>query len=108
SDKLNHLRLLNAVSGHWIVVTTPNRSHWLEIHTKLPFLHWLPKSVHRFILRKLGMISWADPSHLDLLNGRQFRALVREAFPGQPIAFRSFWFLGWISHHMAVIEKTYH
>jgi 2-polyprenyl-3-methyl-5-hydroxy-6-metoxy-1,4-benzoquinol methylase len=37
--------------GTYFFVTTPNRWFPVEFHTFLPLLHWLPKPVHRWILR---------------------------------------------------------
>jgi len=59
-----------------IFLTTPNRYHWLEFHTKLPLVHWLPKDAHRALLRGIGMQQWAAESHLNLLSHRELRALV--------------------------------
>jgi hypothetical protein len=59
------------VAGQTLFVTTPNRGHWLEFHTKLPLLHWLPKPLHRRLLRLFGARAWAEESHLNLLTGRE-------------------------------------
>ena len=31
------------LSNKYIIITTPNRYHPIEFHTKIPFLHYLPK-----------------------------------------------------------------
>lgn len=54
------------VSRHFFI-TTPNRQFPVEMHTFLPFLHWLPQPTHQAILRKLGMKFWAQTENLNLL-----------------------------------------
>jgi hypothetical protein len=51
-----------------ILLTTPNRNHWMEFHTKLPLLHWLPRKYHRFLLSKLHMEFWSKEENLHLLS----------------------------------------
>jgi len=66
------------VSGG-LFLTTPNRWHWLEFHTKLPLLHWLPRPTHRALLRGLGYRLWAEESHLRLLGESELNEVAREA-----------------------------
>ena len=54
-----------------LLMTTPNRSHFMEFHTKLPFLHWLPRRCHRVLLSKLGMEFWSREENLRLLSRRE-------------------------------------
>ena len=42
-------------SRKYVFLTTPNRYHPFEFHTYLPFLHWLPKKLHRKILKALKL-----------------------------------------------------
>lgn len=53
-------------------VTTPNRGFPIEVHTRLPFLHWLPKPVFDRILVAIGK-DWAAGNYMHLLNERDFR-----------------------------------
>ncbi len=104
-DKLRHLTALDRASSQMVVVTTPNRYHWMEVHTKLPFLHWLPKSCHRQLLSWIGMKDWANPSHLDLMDFQEFQNLISAAYPGCRVEYRKFRFLGAVSNLMAVVFK---
>jgi hypothetical protein len=58
-------------------ITTPNRKFPLDLHTFIPFIHWLPQSIHQSILRLLGLEFWAKTENLNLLTPN---ALV-ELFP---------------------------
>lgn len=102
--KIKHLRDLRKAASQWVVISTPNRLHWMEFHTKIPFIHWLPKKWHRCILRGLGMTHWADPSHLDLLTRDEFQTLISEAFYGLKIKFKEFKFLGMTSNLFALVD----
>jgi SAM-dependent methyltransferase len=56
-------------------VTTPNRWFPLDLHTALPFIHWLPQPLHQRLLRSVRMEFWASTDHLNLLSAAQFLAL---------------------------------
>ena len=43
------------VSKKYIFIQTPNRYYPIDFHTTLPFIHWLPKNIHRKILKFLGL-----------------------------------------------------
>jgi len=62
--------------GRRVFVTTPNRWFPLEVHTRLPFVHWLPKSGSDRAYEIAGK-SWARENHL--LGSRDLRQL----FPGE-------------------------
>lgn len=57
-------------------VTTPNRWFPLELHTFIPFVHWLPRSVHRWLLGKVRLGFWAQEANLNLLSVRDIRRLM--------------------------------
>ena len=56
-------------------ITTPNRWYPVELHTYVPFLHWLPQQQHQQILQKLGKEQWATTENLNLLDQRGLRTL---------------------------------
>ena len=49
-------------------ITTPNKAFPIEVHTFLPFIHWLPQNLHQGILRFLGMKFWSKTENLNLLS----------------------------------------
>lgn len=59
-------------------ITTPNRYFPLEMHTFLPFLHWLPWKAFQKIVRKLKGEFWADINNLNLLSGRDITKMFGE------------------------------
>jgi SAM-dependent methyltransferase len=62
--------------GRRVFLTTPNRRFPLEVHTRLPLVHWLPARLAHPIYEALGKGFAKD---LRLLTARSFRSL----FPGR-------------------------
>ena len=62
--------------GRRVFITTPNRRFPIEVHTRLPVVHWLPDPIAHRAYRRAGK-SFATEIHL--LSSRSFRAL----FPGR-------------------------
>ncbi len=60
----------------YVIITTPNRWHPLEFHTRLPFLHWLPRRVHRTILKAIGFDFFADEHNLNLLDRHELQTMI--------------------------------
>ena len=49
--------------GRRVFVTTPNRWFPIEVHTKLPFVHWLPEALAGRAY-DLARMPWAKENHL--------------------------------------------
>ena len=57
-------------------ITTPNRRFPVEVHTRLPVVHWLPDAVSHRVYRAAGKAFATD---VDLLTKRSLASL----FPGR-------------------------
>jgi hypothetical protein len=64
------------LSKKYFIIITPNRFHPLEFHTKIPFIHWLPKNLHRKILKLIKMPFFAKENNLNLLNKNELRLIM--------------------------------
>ena len=62
--------------GRHVFITTPNRRFPVEVHTRLPFVHWLPERISHRIYRALGKSFATD---LNLLSKGGLASL----FPGR-------------------------
>jgi SAM-dependent methyltransferase len=62
--------------GRRLFLTTPNRAFPVEVHTRVPFVHWLPDRAASRVYGTFGIESGHD---LHLLSPRAFAAL----FPGR-------------------------
>jgi len=58
------------------LITTPNRWYPIELHSVLPLVHWLPPTTFRSILRTLKMESLAQEENLNLLDEKEFMAML--------------------------------
>jgi hypothetical protein len=92
-----------------LFLTTPNRRHWLEFHTKLPLLHWLPKERHRAVLARLGMSFWASEGNLNLLERPELERIMDEAARRDGFELTRAWyeprFLGQVSHLVTLATR---
>jgi SAM-dependent methyltransferase len=62
--------------GRRLFITTPNRRFPVEVHTRLPLVHWLPDSLAHRAYRAVGKDFATD---VDLLSRRSLASL----FPGR-------------------------
>lgn len=103
----NQIRLLAEmwrVAKRGIFVTTPNRWFPIEVHTVLPFLHYLPPRQYRIILKQLGLGYFAEESNLNLMSRQTMAAAAAKAgMPAFHIAFARLLGLG--SNLMLVARK---
>ncbi len=58
------------------IITTPNRYHPIDFHTKIPLIHWFPKKIHRKILSLLGLNFFAKEENLNLLSKNNLEFLL--------------------------------
>ena len=58
------------------IITTPNRFYPIELHTKIPLIHWLPKSTYRKILKFLGLSFYANEENLNLLTTNELKKIL--------------------------------
>jgi SAM-dependent methyltransferase len=63
-------------AGGQVFLTTPNRRFPIEVHTRLPLVHWLPDRLSHPIYRAAGK---EFATEIDLVSARELRAL----FPGR-------------------------
>lgn len=59
-------------------ITTPNKYFPVEVHTRTPFLHFLPKRVFDGYLRFVGK-SWAAGDYMHLLSFSEIKRLLAES-----------------------------
>ena len=67
----NQIKMVNNIinlSKKKFIIITPNRYHPIDFHTKIPFLHWLPKIIHRKILSLVGLSFYSREENLNLLS----------------------------------------
>lgn len=75
--QIHFLKEMRRVSKHGFI-TTPNKMFPIEVHTRLPLLHYLPKSWFDAIIRQTNR-KWAAGDYMYLLSERALRRLLRAA-----------------------------
>jgi len=70
-DKNSQIKMTENIiklSKKIFVITTPNRFYPFDFHTKIPLIHWLPKKIHRKILKIIGLEYFSKIENLNLLS----------------------------------------
>lgn len=88
--------------GKRAFITTPNYYFPMEVHTLIPFVHYLPRTIRFWIYRKLGRSFWADSNHLNLLTPKKFLSLFSS---GKKVRLLKQSALGIPHSLVAVVEK---
>lgn len=60
------------------MITMPNKYFPIEIHTKVPLLHWTEKKIFDRFLRWIGK-DWATDSYMYLLGESELKILIKSA-----------------------------
>ena len=76
-NQINFINECTRISKNQIFITTPNRSCFIDFHTKLPFLHWLPKKIHRKILKLIGYKFYCLEENLNLLDKKSLIKIMK-------------------------------
>ena len=87
-----------------IIITTPNRFHPVDFHTKIPIIHWLPKSIHRKILKFLNLSFYSREENLNLLSKSDFIQLAKDE--NITYEFKYIRLLGFISNLIFIGRKN--
>ncbi|MBO9997751.1 MAG: hypothetical protein J7641_01885 [Cyanobacteria bacterium SID2] len=108
SHQIQYLRdLLSLSSG--LLLSTPNRYHWLDFHTKLPLVHWLARPHHRKILSWIGLQFWAKEENLRLLSKPDLARMVWNVLLEKGVGYHVKWyqpeFLGMVSNLVVLVRK---
>ena len=88
SATIEHLGNLSAIkkgvdnivnlSNKYFIITTPNRYHPIEFHSKIPFIHFLPKKFHRKLLMFFGLEFLSKEENLNLLSRKDLINLMSD------------------------------
>lgn len=65
------------VSKKFIFIQTPNRFFPIDPHTNLPFIHWLPKNLHRKFLKFFDLDFYSLEKNLNLLSKKDLYGICK-------------------------------
>lgn len=77
-NQIKMIANIKKLTSKVLIISTPNRYHPMEFHTKLPLLHWLPKKYHRKILNILGLGFFSKESNLNLLSENDLKTILKK------------------------------
>ncbi len=75
-----------------------------RIHTVLPLVHWLPKSLHRMAFRRTGYAFFADEANLNLMIAAELRRIMRR-IPTYSYGFADTRLWGWTSNLVLKVHR---
>ena len=78
-NQIKMVKNVAKLARKFFVITTPNRYHPLDFHTKLPFIHWLPKNIHRSLLNFIGLNYFAKEENLNLFSEQDLNVCMKES-----------------------------
>ena len=71
------LKEIARTSAHGFI-TTPNKHFPIEVHTRVPLLHWLPKQWFDAFLRFIGK-EWATGDYMRLVSKKELQCCLKDA-----------------------------
>ncbi|MCB4755579.1 MAG: class I SAM-dependent methyltransferase [Elusimicrobia bacterium] len=85
------------------MVATPNRWYPIELHTRLPLVHWFPPRIFRRLIKWMGYEFYSSEKNLNLLSAHQLLKLLQ---PGNfDIKIKRNYFLGLPSNILLFVAK---
>ena len=67
-NQIAFIQETSRVAKKYVFIQTPNRFYPIDFHTNLPLIHWLPKKIHRKILKFIGLSFYSLEENLNLLS----------------------------------------
>ena len=76
-NQVSFVQEMLRISKESVFIQTPNRFYPLDFHTILPFIHWLPKKIHRGILKLLKKDFYSKEENLNLLTDKKLKKICK-------------------------------
>ena len=74
-SQVSFVREMLRISKESAFIQTPNKFFPIDFHTVLPFVHWLPKKIHRKILKFLKLDFYSKEENLNLLTIKELKKI---------------------------------
>jgi hypothetical protein len=100
-NQLGFIRECCRVARRAVFLTTPNRWFPVEVHTVLPFVHWLPLRLFRASLRGERYRFFALEQNLNLLSSSDLQRMV-QVVQDFHLEIRGVTLAGWTSNLLVV------
>jgi ubiquinone/menaquinone biosynthesis C-methylase UbiE len=93
------------VSKHKLFITTPNRYFPIEMHTKIPLIHFFPKKIHRKILNLIGEKYLSLEENLNLLSKNDLFRICK-ILSIKNFEIKEIKLFGFVSNYILIAEKN--
>ncbi len=74
-DQILFVREMYRIAKESVFIQTPNRFYPVDFHTVLPFIHWLPKKIHREFLKFIKLDFYSKEENLNLLTKKELKKI---------------------------------
>ena len=74
-NQVSFVREMIKISKESVFIQTPNRFYPIDFHTIVPFIHWLPKKIHRKILKFINLDFYSKEENLNLLSIKDLKKI---------------------------------
>ena len=92
------------LSKKYFVITTPNRFYPIDFHTQLPLIHWLPKNIHRNLLKIVGIKYFDREENLNLLSKNDLKKMMKNFDNKVDYKIKTINLLGFVSNFIIIGE----
>ena len=103
-NQVSKIKNMIFLSNQYVVISTPNRFYPIELHTKLPLIHWLPKKIFRRILLFFNMKYFADEKNLNLLSKSELIEILNTFSKKIDYKIYNISFLGFVSNFLVICK----
>ena len=104
NQQLKFVKEMYRISKKKVLLVTPNRYYPVDMHTMLPFIHWLPKNIHRKILKFIGYDFLSIEDNLNLLSVSDLISLCKK-LNIKNYKIQKIKYFGFNSNLILIIEK---
>lgn len=102
-DEILFVREITRVAKNTCFLTVPDRFCPVEVHSNIPFLHWLP--CWRFLFRMLGKGYWGNKANLNLFTKKKLSQVLGKASPSTDWTVKKH-FLGMVPISLIAIGRV--
>ena len=103
-DQIKFLKECYRVSKKYVFITTPNRWFPIEMHSRLPFIHYFPKTFFRLILKFFGQNFLSKEKYLNLLT-KKIVVNMLYLLKFQKFLIKKIYLFGICSNYIFIIKK---
>jgi hypothetical protein len=99
------IKNLLGAADKYLLLTVPNRWYPIELHSKLPLIHYLPKNLCRFLYRLFGFKELASESNLNYISHSSILNEIRNFDPSLQIRVEKIWTFGFCSNYLFIVKS---